>query len=241
MRKGMAMLMIAFGLGLWPQPTSGQDISIPADSSRIDTRSPDPSALREAREDPDFLYDREPVVRETLWDFIKRWINKILNPILTSRSMQPVWNALPYILAFITALFVISRLLKTNFRGLFQTSHKPTPAFTLLEADLQNTDFDMLIQAAVRAGRYRDAVRYSYLKALRILTDQNLIDWQRDKTNRMYVHELKDPELKSPFSDLTRQFAFIWYGHRPVEARHYEQIQMAFSRFMDLIQAGRAS
>ena len=239
MRKGFLIVWCCLGLSL--QSLHGQDLVVPADSGYVQTRSPDPAALQAATQDPDFIYDREPVVQESLWDYIKRWINKILNPILTSRAMRPVWDLLPYILAIITVLFVASRLLKTDLRGLFQTSPKQKAPFTLLEEDLQSTDFDALIQAAVEAGRYRDAVRYAYLKALKILSDHKLINWQRDKTNRMYVHEINEPALRPSFADLTRQFAFIWYGNRRVEAHDYEQIQTAFNRFTDQVTTHTAS
>ena len=76
---------------------------------------------------------------------------------------------------------------------------------------------------AEAAGNYRLALRLGYLQLLKLLSDQNLIRWQPDKTNHAYLAELPGEHLRAPFRELTRQFEYVWYGELPLPAGLYQQ------------------
>ena len=92
-------------------------------------------------------------------------------------------------------------------------------------------DFDRLIAEATAARAYRRAVRLLYLKTLKTLAADNLIDWQRDKTNHEYIAELRQPALRSSFAELTFLFEYIWYGDFPVDEGVFDRARSRFTQF----------
>jgi hypothetical protein len=67
------------------------------------------------------------------------------------------------------------------------------------------------------------------------MADSELINWQPNKTNRMYANELTTSTIRSNFESITRQFEYVWYGERPVVEPEFIEMQQEFNDFLTSI------
>lgn len=210
------------------------------DSSAIAVRSVQAGALDGYLHDPDFAYDREVHEVVTWWDRFKAWLkDKIFGP-LEGMNTGPVVKWILYAVAAFGIFFAITRLLQMDMGQVFSRKRAASIAFEDLAEDIEGMDFDTLIAEATAARAYRRAVRLLYLKTLKALTTENLIDWQRDKTNHEYIDELQRPDLRAAFAELTYLFEYIWYGDFSVDEHGFERVRQRFARFGQTMQEGNA-
>jgi hypothetical protein len=92
-------------------------------------------------------------------------------------------------------------------------------------------NFETEIQKAVNAKNYRLAVRLMYLRTLRDLSNQNLIQYTHEKTNSDYLFQLAETVYYKEFFRLTRDFDYTWYGHFELSQDSFTLIQDDFSAF----------
>jgi hypothetical protein len=80
------------------------------------------------------------------------------------------------------------------------------------DQNIERTDFDQLISREIETGNLNLAVRYLYLKLLQVLSQQQFIGWQKDKTNREYAQELSQRAFFYDFKRVTNTYEYVWYG-----------------------------
>lgn len=218
-----------------PDRRPSHRVDVRLDSGRVDVRMPAPEALRAFRDDPGFAYDRQPPQTDSGWARFKAWLAEKLFSPLERRSTNWLVERIFWILAGLGLIYAVLKLLRMEPRGLFygRSDRQRSPAFAEIE-DLQEVDFDGLVQEATAAGDFRRAVRLLYLKTLKALAARALIAWQPEKTNHEYLRELEErpqADLAASFSRLTYLFEYIWYGDFPVDARAFERARGTFSDF----------
>ena len=86
-----------------------------------------------------------------------------------------------------------------------------------------NSDWALLAQQASAGNDLRLAVRYNYMWLLQLLQKQELIQYRSDKTNFEYAAELAGTAYRQPFSKLSRQYEYTWYGHYVPSEEAYNQ------------------
>lgn len=100
------------------------------------------------------------------------------------------------------------------------------------EKDLiKNQDLNKLISDAIKSEDYRLAVRYYYLKSLKLLEQKELIKWEDQKTNYEYLKELKDSRFKPSFEKFTFWYDYVWYGDFSIDSIEFESISKSFNQF----------
>lgn len=103
-----------------------------------------------------------------------------------------------------------------------------------VEEDLLDQEFDKLLQKAFNKGDYRLAIRYQFLKTLKILLDKNQIEFAANKTNSQYVKEVPI-KWRNEFAGLILNYEYIWYGNFALSADQYKQLQLKYSSFNEKI------
>jgi len=96
-------------------------------------------------------------------------------------------------------------------------------------------DLPALIQQAIAQKDFTVATRLYYLLTIKTLSDKNLINWKKDKTNRNYLNELTDIDTKSQFSQLTNIFERVWYGEVTINEAIFGEIEGQFKGFTNKI------
>jgi hypothetical protein len=209
----------AEGAGLAKKPHQ-----VSHDSSQVNLRTPSRHSLARFATDKDFVYDREPPAPITWWEKIKHWFWRYVTRVVFSKTLAPFWRIFFYAAFAASLIFVITRLLQSDIRGiLYKAGEQAAGDFRELAENLHEMDLDGLIAAAVQQKQYRVAIRLHYLKLLKQLADKGLIEWKIDKTNRDYINELRKDELRAPFARITSLFEYIWYGEFPVDETTFQR------------------
>jgi hypothetical protein len=215
---------------------SGAAARIVFDSSVVAVRMPDDSAMKSYRSDGDFVYDREQREPESLWDRFVRWLQRLIGRVGGGDAESTIFEWVCYGLAAAVIVFVILKLIGSDIRGLFMHGRRSRVSdFIEVDENIHEMNFDALIAEAVAAGQYRRAVRLLYLKGLKALTDGGAIDWRKGKTNRDYLHELRESPLRAPFADATLLFEYVWYGDMPIDESVFRSVRENLEGFITTI------
>jgi hypothetical protein len=103
---------------------------------------------------------------------------------------------------------------------------------TEIEENLDTADLDPLIRKAIADGNYTLAVRLYYLAILKELHLKGDIDWKKDKTNRIYLREMRENRFFEPFRNTTSVFERVWYGNQTIDENKFEVIQPDFQSLL---------
>ncbi len=95
--------------------------------------------------------------------------------------------------------------------------------------DITATDWEALLRNAVANKDMRMAVRYSYMRLLQLLQQQNMIQYRQDKTNYIYLSELQSPAVKPAFKQITRLYEYAWYGGGELSVSTYNDYIALFN------------
>ncbi len=207
------------------------------DSDRINGTSLDKRTLEDFKNDPDYNYvEIEP---EDNWlSRLRRKLSDIWNSFLRWLSggeeatgvLATLLLLLPFLLgAGLLALLIYVFLKIDNARAIIQPNYKGV--FIGDDEEIINSqDIQSLIDAALKEGNYRLAIRYYYLLTLQKLSGKELIDWQVQKTNHEYIYEIKNTQLRGQFVRLTDIYDYIWYGNFEVDEGAFAKAQLAFNK-----------
>ncbi len=175
---------------------------------------------------------------------ILEWINQkladLLEWIFGNSDMrgysEGIFNFFKWLILALAILFVLRNILGIQFTGLFRRSHelKDNIWNEALEENINEIDFDAMIKQYLKEKDYRYVVRLYYLKALKNLSDQELIKWEPYKTNREYQYEIKPESIKQEFGEITSLFNHVWYGEFEINE---SQLNAHVDKFESFIQS----
>jgi hypothetical protein len=170
-------------------------------------------------------------------NFLERAINWFFNKlgeifgITISPEMYGVIKFIIYGLLIIFAIFILVKLLVgDNASSFFSKKSKSVAPLNIQEQHIENVDLDSYIKNALKEENYRLAIRYMYLKSLKLLSLNNLIDWHFEKTNSDYYREIKSESLKENFKKTSYLYDNIWYGEFALNKAGFENAQKDFER-----------
>lgn len=103
------------------------------------------------------------------------------------------------------------------------------------DEEIENNDFERLVEKAKAEKDYRRATRYYYLWILQSLSDKKIIKWNRDKTNLDYLTELKQHPIHQEFSYNTFLYDYIWYGKFPIGEMEFSRAEHDFKLTLNRI------
>lgn len=129
-------------------------------------------------------------------------------------------------------LYAIFRIVARNNLQLFYRAARRRPAEKPDEDPrAMEDDLEGKLQHYLQTGDYRQAVRYLYLKSLRMLDDRGLIKYHREATNHEYWQQLGDTAQAAPFRGLTRIYEKVWYGEFALGKPVFDQVHGYFEDF----------
>jgi hypothetical protein len=88
--------------------------------------------------------------------------------------------------------------------------------------------YNNYIDEAESKNDFNLATRYLYLQLLKKLSDKELILFIPEKTNNVYVTELSGWNYQYEFSELTRNYEYVWYGKFAIGISYYRQLKKKF-------------
>lgn len=144
----------------------------------------------------------------------------------------PAVKIVLWILAIFLIGFLVWKLfLGENFFRRNRSFKSNLGSNTQEEKEPDISGYDELIASAVQDKNYRLAVRYSYLQALKRLTDNGLVHFTADKTNYQYVNELNGKPFQNDFAALTLSYEYVWYGKFEIREDVYARLSRNFRSF----------
>ncbi|MCB0710696.1 MAG: DUF4129 domain-containing protein [Ignavibacteriae bacterium] len=180
--------------------------------------------------DDEFDYARGAEPPTNLIEKLFNWFFNLINKVFGNKVANEI---LVYIFFAAALILVIWFIARSEGTGLFarKGSGKVELDFEEMPEDIHAINFDRLIAEALTAGEYRRAVRLQYLKTLRTLSERELIEWRREKTNGEYLREIQGDVLRSRFAELTLLFDYVWYGGFDINRAQYGKIGETFTSF----------
>lgn len=141
------------------------------------------------------------------------------------------WRVILIVFAVIIALLLIYYL--------FIHSRKPSspvsPSIQTTPIDptaIEEDEYTRQLNEALKNGDYRLALRLNYLKVLRVLIEQKLIVWTKEKTNAEYLIELRKQSFHGSFRSLVVAFDRVWYGAYTIDEIGYKQFEGASNKLI---------
>jgi hypothetical protein len=208
------------------------------DSSKIIVRKPLEGKMTALKKLKDYQYSaQESQVIDTWWKRLLRHFFNWFGNLFTGVGNPQFWKIATYVFIASVVVYVILKLIGVDFSGLYQKKNNTEIPYETLGENIHAINFGDSIAEAITQKNYRLGVRLYYLKALKELTDRQMIDWRINKTNRSYVYELNSPTLRPAFEQITLQFEYAWYGDFPVDEKQFINIKNQFLTFSDSVLA----
>ncbi|MCW8818525.1 MAG: hypothetical protein OQK52_11705 [Ignavibacteriaceae bacterium] len=188
------------------------------------------------KNDPAFNYDNSQDKAEDWITKIKNWINQQLVVLRSSKAFSTALDYFYYALAILALILIIRGLIKGDRRG-FIFGEIVNNDIVMIEdkEDIHQLDFDDLITFAMESKQFKVAIRYLFLKSLKLLADRDLIELKNNKTNHQYISEINNSQISNAFQRATFSFEWIWYGDFPVDEYIMKNSQSDFNELFGLI------
>jgi len=212
-------------------------LSLVYDTSEISPKRISERDLETYLNDPKFDYEEIKSSAPEWWISFKNWISNIFLKFFewifgiekASGAFNVFLEILPYILLVLLLFILIKFFINVNARSvLYAKKNHSTVALSEEEHIIKNEDIQELIKNALANSDYRLAIRYYYLYILQIMTQENIISWEHQKTNEDYIVEIEKTHIQTPFITLTRLYDYIWYGDFPIDKLKFEKAESKF-------------
>jgi len=170
-------------------------------------------------------------------NWFSNWINNTFGINLPPNTLE-VLKWLIYVLMGALVLYLVIRFISgEKLSAIFTKKATAILDINLSEDHIENIDLDALIKSALAEKDYRLAVRYQFLRTLKLLSQKGLIAWNFEKTNSDYQNEIKEQKLKSGFNDVSYLYDYIWYGEQNIDHQRYDAVEAKFTDLKRLLTA----
>lgn len=187
-------------------------------TQNIEVRTPSDAAMKKILQDDNFNYDKNAPAELDFGNMVINWFfENIVEPLIQLLG-NDVTEFIYYLFFAAVIIYAVIKLFGKDINWIFRKTEKENPLVNLLDTkeNLAATDFEKLIEAAIKSGELRNAVRLIHLQVLKELSAKEIIDWRIDKTNYDYIIEIKKNKgstYLALFEEITKIFEFIWYGN----------------------------
>ncbi|CAD7803091.1 hypothetical protein CHRY9390_01023 [Chryseobacterium aquaeductus] len=177
--------------------------------------------------------------KESFWDKLMRKLFKLIQRIFGETSVESSAQITTVVIRLFAILlvgfllyFIVKFIIGKNGNFIFGKRNKKVVINDEeLHENIHEINFPESIASFERSKDYRSAVRYQFLFVLKKLSDKKLILWNPEKTNKDYVAELKVPNLKNEFSNLSYIFDYVWYGEFSIDEESYVKFKEQYQSF----------
>lgn len=130
--------------------------------------------------------------------------------------------------------FLIYKLMGNRWPWQGQAQLKEAPEEEAAE-DLNVDELQQKIKQSIEQGKFRLAIRYSYLFTLRRLDEVGRIKLDARSTNHDYVNQMRPHDPDRTFSYLTNVYDYVWYGEFELNSDQFNLVYKDFQNFINTI------
>ncbi|MFK7947155.1 MAG: hypothetical protein AB8G11_06185 [Saprospiraceae bacterium] len=159
-------------------------------------------------------------------------------PNWANRTMFQGNDALKYIffgIAIVALVFVLWRIVQAQMKLKNPKIKKQIADLEQAVDKIEESDLDRLLRESLKSDNYKMAIRVYYLMIIKGLSDKELINWKKDKTNTTYIREMRKTDYYDKFKQITREFEKAWFGEKGVSQEDFQRLQPEFQRFVNVI------
>ena len=195
----------------------------------------DESKLDEYRADKDFRYDVVTYKQNTIWDKVRYYFYQALKFLFGKGGAAPI---LRYVFLAAVIIFVVMQLTGAKLQWFLGKNNKAREGIVSIpDEDISNIDLQELADKALADGNLRLCIRYHYLHLLKVLDEKSHINWHKDKTNREYLAEIQEPEIRKQFQQQTLVFDYVWYGNFTISEEQFNWVNSGFQHLVSKLQS----
>jgi hypothetical protein len=226
---------------LWVSTTFAQNDSLvlPIDENSLLQERSMYENLKEKYPGEEFNYETNTGESKNLLARFIKWIFQGIGDAVGIDISPKILIVLEYIIYGLMGLLVIYLLIRVlineKFNSLFSKKAKAIIDIDLSEQHIEVIDLDALMSAALNNKDYRLAIRYQYLKILKLLSQKEIIEWHFDKTNADYEREISGIKLKNDFKTVSYLYEYIWYGEQIIDEVDYTNVSFSFAQLNNSI------
>ncbi|SHH21647.1 DUF4129 domain-containing protein [Flavobacterium defluvii] len=209
-----------------------KDIHIDSDTIKAKTFSKN---YKKKYTGSEFVYEYK-APEKGLWERFKDWLASIFRGLFSMSSTEASLNFVSILIRIIAVLgiilliyLIVKAIINKEGQWIFgKNSQKRTVYYSDIEKNIHLLDFEKVIKESLEAGEKRAAIRYYYLWLLKIMAQNNYIEWDIEKTNSDYLYELQNPKHRDEFTYLSYLYNYIWYGEFEIDEITFNKAQNRF-------------
>lgn len=151
----------------------------------------------------------------------------------TNQSSANLFMVLGIIVAAILIAYIIYRLIQSK------NASGDTKLSAVLEGgdmspeEISKTELELALEAAIKKGDYRAAIRVYFTFIMKDLFEKRLIVWEKEKTNLQYLREMSASPYYQDFSTCVNIFEVVWYGKRPITESEFTTLSANFKKLLN--------
>lgn len=195
--------------------------------SAVEVRQVPDSVVQRMQKDPEFRYANDSSYWQKERAAEPGGFSRFLDTIARSAFLKVVL----YIVLAIGIIFAIYQVMVANNFFIISRKKRRRSTGEADAGDMTYENLDERILEEVNSGNYRQAVRYMYLKTLKLLSDYNFITLHAKSTNQDYVRQMNNHRGLGQFRQLTRIYEYVWYGEFDPSDSQFEIIRSNFNKF----------
>lgn len=150
---------------------------------------------------------QEKSILDILHEKFNEWLSRVMKKTIDRKEFDRLLGIIG-----ILVVIAIGIILYINKPGIFYFSKKNPLTYSLEEENINVQDLDYLTENSIKEKRFSDAIRWQYLKTLKILHEEDYISYDANKTVNEYIYEIKDLNLRKHFRNLSGKFIYYRYG-----------------------------
>ncbi|WP_130734570.1 DUF4129 domain-containing protein [Flavobacterium sp. J27] len=196
------------------------------------------SNFREKYNSSDFKYDtvvdsKNATAWQRFWKAVGDFFGRIFN-FKNGEKALTGFEIFMKIAAFFIIAFVIYLLVKLlvgqEGQWLFSKNKKKIIVSEMVEENIHTINFNDIISKSKANKEYRVTIRYYYLWLLKSLSDNEIIEWDIEKTNSDYLYEIQSQIVRDNFKYLSYIYDYIWYGEFEINENDFLKAETVFQK-----------
>jgi len=217
---------------------------IVVDSATIELK-PFAKNFKKKYTEKEFIYEFK-TPEKNAWDRFKEWLSDFFKNLFRFTDNKTATNFVDILLRVIAILIVVvviyvivKAIMNKEGQWIFgKNSDKKIINYDEIEKNLHLVDFEKLIQNSLKSDEKRLTIRYYYLWLLKKMSNNQIIEWDVEKTNSDYLYEIKDEAQKEDFAYLSYLYNNIWYGEFELDEATFTKARNAFEKSIKKINNG---
>lgn len=218
--------LILFILATCMQTAFAQD-SIAHGFNTSNVRMVPDSIVEKLKSDREFIYAND----SSYWREEKRSQESAFEKFIAAVGRSRMLKWVLYVFLASVIIFTIYQVIVVNDFFIFSRRRSKGSAAGVHDDFTFSENLDEKINQSISQEKYREAIRFMYLKTLKTLSDKKIIQLHARSTNQDFVRQMYKHDQLGQFRRLTRIYEYVWYGEFEPSLSQFEIVRTNFNQF----------